>query len=74
MRRPPGIETRSVVVLVGGGDHFTLGSTYDQGGWPLRGPGVAPGVGAPAMLPPDGWGDGVLSLSDLSGRLPSWNP
>jgi len=65
MRRPPGIETRSVVVLVGGGDHFTLSSTYDQGGWPLR---------AKALLPPDGWGDGVLSLTDVSGRLPSWNP
>ncbi|MCP9787309.1 alpha/beta hydrolase family protein [Cyanobium sp. N5-Cardenillas] len=75
------------LVLAGGGDHFNLGSPYDQGGGPLRGlllcwvngafaagPGVAPGVGAPALLPPDGWGDGVLSLTDVSGRLPSWNP
>ncbi|MEA5442613.1 dienelactone hydrolase [Cyanobium gracile] len=75
------------LVLAGGGDHFNLGSTYDQGGGPLRGlllgwvngafaagSGVAPGLGAPELLPPNGWGDGVLSLSDVSGRLPSWNP
>ena len=75
------------LVLVGGGDHFNLGSPYDQGGGPLRGlllgwvngafaagPGVAPGTGAPALLPPRGWGDGDLSLSDVSDRLPSWNP
>ncbi len=75
------------LVLVGGGDHFNLGSTYDQGGGPLRGlllgwvngafaagAGVAPGAGAPDLLPPSGWGDGALSLSDVSGRLPSWNP
>ncbi len=81
---PPGPEA---IAPMGGGDHFNMGSTYDQGGGPLRGlllgwvngafaagPGVAPGVGAPALLPPDGWGDGVLPLTDVSGRLPSWNP
>ncbi|MCP9859013.1 MULTISPECIES: alpha/beta fold hydrolase [unclassified Cyanobium] len=75
------------LVLVGGGDHFNLGSPYDQAGGPLRGlllgwvngafaagPGVAPGVGAPELLPPNGWGDHDLSLSDVSDRLPSWNP
>lgn len=35
---------------------------------------VGPGPGAPALLPPDGWGDDILSLGDLSGRLASWIP
>ncbi|MCP9834750.1 MULTISPECIES: alpha/beta fold hydrolase [unclassified Cyanobium] len=75
------------LVLVGGGDHFNLGSRYDQGGGPLRGlllgwvngafaagPDVGPGSVAPALLPSNGWGDRDLSLSDVSDRLPSWNP
>ncbi len=75
------------LVLVGGGDHFNLGSPYDQAGGPLRGlmlgwvngafaagPDVGPGSGAPALLPSNGWGDRDLSLSDVSDRLPSWNP
>lgn len=75
------------LVLAGGGDHFNMGSPYDQGGGPLRGlllawvngafaagAAVGPGPGAPALLPPGGWGDDVLSLSDVSGRLASWNP
>jgi predicted dienelactone hydrolase len=75
------------LVLVGGGDHFNLGSLYAQAGGPLRGlllgwvngafaagPGIAPGAGAPTLLPSVGWGDRDLSLSDVSDRLPSWNP
>ncbi|WP_216904368.1 dienelactone hydrolase [Synechococcus sp. CCY 9618] len=75
------------LVLVRGGDHFNLGSPYDAGGGPLRGlllgwvngafaagPAVAPGPGAPALLPPDGWGDDTLPMSDVSDRLQSWEP
>ncbi len=75
------------LVLAGGGDHFNMGSPYDQGGGPLRGlllawvngafaagPAVAPGPGAPALLPPGGWGDDGLPLVDVSDRLASWNP
>ncbi|AFY28140.1 alpha/beta hydrolase family protein [Cyanobium gracile] len=75
------------LVLAGGGDHFNMGSPYDQGGGPLRGlllawvngafaagPAVAPGPGASALLPPGGWGDGSLSLIEVTDRLTSWNP
>jgi hypothetical protein len=75
------------LVLVRGGDHFNLGSTYDAGGGPLRGlllgwvngafaagAGVAPGPGAPDLLPPDGWGDDTLPLIDVTGRLQTWDP
>jgi predicted dienelactone hydrolase len=75
------------LVLAGGGDHFNMGSPYDQGGGPLRGlllawvngafaagPAVAPGPGAPSLLLPGGWGDGALSLVDVTDRLASWNP
>ncbi|MEA5392410.1 dienelactone hydrolase [Cyanobium gracile UHCC 0139] len=75
------------LVLAGGGDHFNMGSPYDQGGGPLRGlllawvngafaagPAVGPGPGNPTLLPPDGWGDDGLSLSDVTDRLASWNP
>jgi len=75
------------LVLAGGGDHFNMGSPYDQGGGPLRGlllawvngafaagPAVAPGPGAPALLPPGGWGDDGLSLVDVTDRLASGNP
>jgi predicted dienelactone hydrolase len=75
------------LVLAGGGDHFNMGSPYDQGGGPLRGlllawvngafaagAAVAPGPAAPALLPPGGWGDGSLSLVDVTDRLASWNP
>ena len=62
-------------------------SPYYQGGGPLgglllgwvngafaAGAAVAPGPGAPALLPPDGWGDPALPLNDVTDRLPSWNP
>ncbi|MBD2717987.1 dienelactone hydrolase [Synechococcus sp. FACHB-909] len=75
------------LVLAGGGDHFNMGSPYDQGGGPLRGlllawvngafaagPAVAPGPGGPALLPPGGWGGDGLPLVDVSDRLASWNP
>lgn len=75
------------LVLAGGGDHFNMGSPYDQGGGPLRGlllawvngafapgPAVAPGPGAPALLPAGGWGGDGLSLVDVTDRLASWNP
>ncbi|MDM7952835.1 MAG: dienelactone hydrolase [Cyanobium sp. CZS 25K] len=75
------------LVLAGGGDHFNMGSPYDQGGGPLgglllgwvngafaAGAAVAPGPGAPALLPPDGWGDPALPLNDVTDRLPSWTP
>jgi predicted dienelactone hydrolase len=75
------------LVLVGGGDHFNLGSIDGAGGGPLRGlllgwvngafaagPGVVPAPGAPALLPASGWGDDTLPLSDVTDRLPSWNP
>ncbi len=75
------------LVLAGGGDHFNMGSPYDQRGGPLRGlllawvngafaagPAVAPGPGAPALLPPGGWGDDGLPLVDVTDRLASWNP
>ena len=75
------------LVLAGGGDHFNMGSRYEQGGGPLRGlllawvngafaagPAVAPGPGAPGLLPPGGWGNGGLSLVDVTDRLASWNP
>ncbi|WP_216918645.1 dienelactone hydrolase [Synechococcus sp. CCAP 1479/9] len=75
------------LVLAGGGDHFNMGSPYDRGGGPLRGlllawvngafaagPAVAPGPGAPALLPTGGWGGDGLTLVDVTDRLASWNP
>jgi predicted dienelactone hydrolase len=75
------------LVLAGGGDHFNLGSPYDEGGGTLRGlllgwvngafaagSDVAPGSEAPALLPRDGWGDDTLPLSDVTDRLPRWSP
>jgi predicted dienelactone hydrolase len=75
------------LVLAGGGDHFNMGSSYADGGGPLRGvllgwvngafaagAGIAPGSGVPSLLPREGWGDDSLSLADVSDRLPGWNP
>jgi hypothetical protein len=73
------------LVLAKGGDHFNLGARYEEGGGPLRGlllawvrgafmPGsaVAPGSKAPALLPPDGWGDASVPLADVTGQLQSF--
>ncbi len=75
------------LVLARGGDHFNLGSSYDVGGGALRGlllgwvdggfnagAAVTPGPQAPALLPPDGWGDDTVPLSDVTERLQSWRP
>jgi len=70
------------LVLVQAGDHFNLRSTEANGGGPLRGlllawtagaftagPAVAPGAGAPPLLPPDGWGDRDVPLVDVTPQL-----
>jgi hypothetical protein len=75
------------LVLAAGGDHFNLGSPYEEGGGPLRGlllgwvngafaagSAVAPGTEAPSLLPRNGWGDDTLPLSDVTDRLTRWNP
>ncbi len=75
------------LVLAAGGDHFNLGSPYEEGGGPLRGlllgwvngafaagSGVTPGPGAAELLPREGWGDNTLPLSDVTDRLPRWTP
>jgi hypothetical protein len=75
------------IVLAAGGDHFNLGSPYEEGGGPLRGlllawvngafaagSGVAPDAAAPSLLPPNGWGDDTLPLSDVTDRLPDRSP
>ncbi|MEB3200592.1 MAG: alpha/beta hydrolase [Synechococcaceae cyanobacterium] len=68
------------LVMAGGGDHFNLGSTYEDGGGPLRAlllswvqaglqaPTAAPGPGG-SWLPATGWGDATLPLIDVSDRL-----
>jgi predicted dienelactone hydrolase len=70
------------IVLVQGGDHFNLRSVEANGGGPLRGlllawtqaafaagPAAAPGPNAPALLPPDGWGDSTFPLVDVTTQL-----
>ena len=70
------------LVLARGGDHFNLGSPLAEGGGPLRGlilawvngafaagAAVAPGPGAPNLLPADGWGDGTYPLMDVTPAL-----
>ncbi len=70
------------LVLARGGDHFNLRAPAASAGAPLRGvilawtngafdagAAAAPGAGAPALLPPDGWGDTTVPLVDVSPQL-----
>ncbi len=81
-REARGIGGGHRLVIARGGDHFNLGSRYEEDGGALRGlllawldgafaagPAAAPGPGAPALLPANGWGDTARPLVDVTPLL-----